>query len=84
MTVHFLDTRGQRCPQPIINLAKFVLTIDENDSVEIVSSDPAAEFDIPAWARLKGRACSAPRSSRDGISPPSSNSFEVWFTVGPR
>jgi tRNA 2-thiouridine synthesizing protein A len=78
VTTHILDTRGQRCPLPIINLAKFMAGLPEGDSVVITSSDPAAEYDIPAWARMKGRQCSSPEVIRDDMAQ---FRFLVTFTV---
>ena len=74
MSVTELDTRGLRCPIPIIRLARRAAELPANARIAIVSSDPAAEFDIPAWARMKGHACSAPTITTEP-------QWEVAFTV---
>lgn len=60
MTVHRLDTIGLKCPLPIIKMARLAQTLTAGDQIEITSSDPAAEFDVVAWARMKDHQCSAP------------------------
>ena len=49
-----LDCRGQRCPLPVIALAKRIRTVDVGEIVRVLADDPAAANDIPAWCRMKG------------------------------
>jgi tRNA 2-thiouridine synthesizing protein A len=49
-----LDCRGQRCPMPVIALAKAVSEVDVGSVVRVIADDPAAAADIPAWCRLRG------------------------------
>jgi cysteine desulfurase len=51
MTV--VDCLGRACPVPVIELAKAVLTVDVGEVVEVLSDDPAARVDIPAWCRMR-------------------------------
>ena len=48
-----VDCLGRACPVPVIELAKAVLTVDVGDVVEVLSDDPAARVDIPAWCRMR-------------------------------
>jgi cysteine desulfurase len=48
-----VDCVGRSCPVPVIELAKAVVTVGVGDIVEILSDDPAARVDIPAWCRMK-------------------------------
>jgi tRNA 2-thiouridine synthesizing protein A len=48
-----LDCRGQRCPLPIIELARNYRTVEVGDVVRVLADDPAAANDIPAWCRMK-------------------------------
>jgi tRNA 2-thiouridine synthesizing protein A len=48
-----LDCRGQRCPLPIIELAKNYRRVEVGDVVRVLADDPAAANDIPAWCRMK-------------------------------
>ena len=50
-----LDCRGQRCPLPVIALAKAMRTAAVGDVVRVLADDPAAANDIPAWCRMKGQ-----------------------------
>lgn len=53
MTV--LDCRGRPCPVPVIELARALPTVAVGEVVEVLSDDPAAATDIPAWCRLRGQ-----------------------------
>lgn len=48
-----LDERGHRCPQPVIALMRAAASTP-GQVVVVLADDPAAEYDIPAWCRLKG------------------------------
>ena len=50
-----LDCRGQRCPLPVIALAKRIRDVQIGDVVRVLADDPAAANDIPAWCRMKGQ-----------------------------
>ncbi|MBF5031207.1 MULTISPECIES: sulfurtransferase TusA family protein [unclassified Micromonospora] len=49
-----LDCRGQRCPLPVINLARLVPGLPAGAVVRVLADDPAAAVDIPAWCRMRG------------------------------
>jgi TusA-related sulfurtransferase len=48
-----IDALGQRCPLPIIELARRITDVAVGDVVEVVSDDPAAAADVPAWCRMR-------------------------------
>jgi tRNA 2-thiouridine synthesizing protein A len=50
-----LDCRGQRCPLPVISLARVLSTVDIGEVVRVLADDPAAALDIPAWCRMRGQ-----------------------------
>jgi tRNA 2-thiouridine synthesizing protein A len=50
-----LDCRGQRCPLPVIALAKRLPQLDTGSVLRVLADDPAATHDIPAWCRLRGQ-----------------------------
>jgi tRNA 2-thiouridine synthesizing protein A len=50
-----LDCRGQRCPLPVIALARRLPGVPVGTVVRILADDPAAAADIPAWCRLRGQ-----------------------------
>lgn len=60
MSVTHLDALGMKCPLPIIALARLAKSLKSGDVIEIVASDPAAEFDIASWARMKGHETTSP------------------------
>ena len=49
-----LDCTGQLCPLPVLELARHIGDVAIGDTVVVVSDDPAAASDIPAWCRLRG------------------------------
>ena len=48
-----VDSRGRRCPLPIIDLARRVPSVPVGEVVRVLADDPAAANDIPAWCRMK-------------------------------
>jgi tRNA 2-thiouridine synthesizing protein A len=50
-----LDCLGQRCPLPVITLAKRIRDVEIGDVVRVLADDPAAANDIAAWCRMKGQ-----------------------------
>lgn len=49
-----VDARGVLCPVPIIRLARAARSLPPGTVVELLSDDPAAVHDVPAWCRLRG------------------------------
>ena len=63
-----LDCRGQRCPLPVIALAKRVRDASAGDVIRVLADDPAAANDIPAWCRMK---------SQEFLGSPFDDAFDV-------
>jgi tRNA 2-thiouridine synthesizing protein A len=51
-----IDARGVLCPVPIIRLARAAAELPRDSVVELLTDDPAAQYDVPAWCRLRGHA----------------------------
>lgn len=49
-----VDARGVLCPVPIIRLARVAADLPPDAVVELFTDDPAAQYDVPAWCRLRG------------------------------
>jgi TusA-related sulfurtransferase len=49
-----LDCLGQRCPRPIIELAKNIRSVDVGAVIRVLADDPAAANDLRAWCRMTG------------------------------
>ena len=60
-----LDERGQRCPMPVIALARMTNALPEARLL-LLSDDAAAETDVPAWCRLRHRTLAWVGDSPDG------------------
>ena len=50
-----VDCLGRPCPVPVIELAKAVAAAQPGTLVEVLSDDPAARLDVPAWCRMRGQ-----------------------------
>ena len=50
-----VDCLGRPCPVPVIELARAVPTVEVGAVVEVLSDDPAARHDVPAWCRMTGQ-----------------------------
>jgi tRNA 2-thiouridine synthesizing protein A len=44
-----IDARGSFCPGPLLELIRGVKSIGVGASVQVLSSDPGSNRDIPAW-----------------------------------
>ena len=45
------------CPKPIIELARAAKTCEGTTIIAVITDDPAAAIDVPAWSRMRGHAC---------------------------
>ncbi|HEX9802359.1 MAG TPA: sulfurtransferase TusA family protein [Gammaproteobacteria bacterium] len=51
---HQLNARRLLCPMPVIRTQNKVAELQPGDTLEVVSTDPGALSDIPAWCRING------------------------------
>lgn len=49
-----LDCRGQRCPEPILGLARRARALGGGATLEMLADDPAFELDLRSWCRSAG------------------------------
>ncbi|MEO6019878.1 MAG: sulfurtransferase TusA family protein [Knoellia sp.] len=56
-----LDARGLKCPLPVIQLARLARELPSGSTLLALADDPAAEADIPAWARMRGHTVTLER-----------------------
>ncbi len=61
-----LDCRGQRCPLPVIELARHVTDVPIGAVVAVVATDPAARHDVPAWCRMRDQEHLGEETTPDG------------------
>ncbi len=54
MSEFHLDARNLLCPMPVIRTQDRILDLTGGDILEVVSTDPGALHDIPAWCRING------------------------------
>ena len=62
---HVIDSRGERCPLPVIRLARVVSEQPGLRTVTVLATDPAAAHDIPAWCRMRGHRYVTARDEGD-------------------
>ncbi len=49
-----LDTRGLRCPEPVMLLHGAVRKLQPGEMIEVLASDPSTERDIPKFCTFLG------------------------------
>ncbi len=60
-----VDARGERCPVPVVMVARAVRDLPDGAVVLLWSDDPVAAVDVPAWAWMRGHAVEA--APGDGV-----------------
>lgn len=60
-----LNCLGQRCPLPVIALARGIGDLGVGSVIRVLADDPAAAVDIPAWCRMRGHEYVGRRSVDD-------------------
>jgi tRNA 2-thiouridine synthesizing protein A len=66
VTSPVLDCRGQRCPQPILELARHIGAVDVGATIAVEADDPATGPDIAAWCRMRGHELVEQTRAEDG------------------
>jgi TusA-related sulfurtransferase len=51
---------------PVIELARAAAAAPAGSEIEVLSDDPAARHDVPAWCRLRGHDYLGERALEDG------------------
>ena len=65
---HFeLDARRMFCPMPVIRTQDKIKELQVGDTLEVVSTDPGALNDIPAWSRINGHKILKTRDMDDEV-----------------
>lgn len=54
MPHYTLDARNTLCPMPVIKTQNKISELQSGDTLEVISTDPGALNDIPAWCRING------------------------------
>ncbi|WLF84040.1 sulfurtransferase TusA [Moraxella sp. ZY210820] len=50
ITPHYhLDTKGLRCPEPIMMLHRVMRKAQSGDYIEVIATDPSTSWDIPRF-----------------------------------
>lgn len=44
-----IDARGSFCPGPLLELIRGVKSVEVDQTLEVLSSDPGSNKDIPIW-----------------------------------
>jgi tRNA 2-thiouridine synthesizing protein A len=61
-----VDARGLRCPMPVVALARAAANVELGTQLVLLSDDPAAATDVPAWCRLRGQEFLSAQPWADG------------------
>jgi tRNA 2-thiouridine synthesizing protein A len=60
---HVLDVRGLLCVQVLLRLRRRIEALAPQATVHVVTDDPAAPLDLPAWCHLTGHHYLGPVAS---------------------
>lgn len=60
-----LDARRMLCPMPVIRTQNKVAELEPGAELEVISTDPGALNDIPAWCRINGHEVLETRTEQD-------------------
>lgn len=58
---------GRPCPAPVIELARHIGDIAVGEVVAVLSDDPAARLDTPAWCAMRGHEYLGEEPSEGGV-----------------
>lgn len=64
--VLIIDSRGRRCPLPILDLARGIGDVPIGAIIAVDAEDIAARHDVPAWARMRRHAYLGETAAADG------------------
>jgi tRNA 2-thiouridine synthesizing protein A len=65
---HFeLDARRMFCPMPVIRTQDKIKQLAAGDILQVVSTDPGALSDIPAWCRINGHRVIETKQKNDEV-----------------
>ena len=72
-----VDARGVLCPVPIIRLARAAAARPAGTVLELLTDDPAAVHDVPAWCRLRGHTLLATQVDSGSAVVPADRAVDV-------
>lgn len=49
-----VDARGTACPGPLLEARRAMADVPNGEVMEVISSDPSSNQDIPLWAKKAG------------------------------
>lgn len=67
MSHHIIDAERLLCPLPVIRLQNKVKSLNTDDTVEIICTDPGVLNDIPAWCRINGHTILTTHQDKETI-----------------
>lgn len=68
MSQHYvLDARRLLCPMPVIKTQNKIKELADQDTLEVICTDPGALNDIPAWVRINGHSIVDTREQDDEL-----------------
>lgn len=61
-----IDARGRFCPGPLLELIRGLKALRVDGLIEVISSDPGSNTDIPLWVARAGHQLIETQAGRDG------------------
>ena len=62
-----LNARRMFCPMPVIRAQDKINELEPGDTLTVISTDPGALNDIPAWCRINGHKVIETREVNDEV-----------------
>jgi len=62
-----VDTRGMKCPFPVVKARKVFKTLGSGQVMEVLATDPLAESDFQDFCRVVGANLLEMRRDDDGV-----------------
>jgi len=50
-----IDCRGESCPVVLVKIRDALKEMSADDVLEVLSTDPCAEYDVPNWSQKTGK-----------------------------
>jgi tRNA 2-thiouridine synthesizing protein A len=55
MGMEVLDTRGLRCPQPVLKIAEIYMDMKQGDILDVIGDCPTFEKNMRTWCERMGK-----------------------------
>ena len=54
MSEKILDLKGLPCPMPVVKISQEISSVEIDETIKAITTDPGSLNDFPAWAESSG------------------------------